>query len=1184
MQVRLFGSFQLPGAAPLAHTKARALLTYLLLFPTQSHSREKLADLLWPEASGEAGRRGLANALHKLRQSLGELVAVEEGAVRLFVSPAWQVDVWVFDQLVRAADTPSLQNAVELYTGDLAPEIYDDWIIAPRLERRESYLATLETLVERLTGQHRLNEALTYARSLVWAEPLREQNQQVYLRLLGRLGRRAEALAHYNDLCQLLRVELDIAPLPETQAIAADLRREVGAPLVASESLPFTGRTAERASLIQQLERLLAGQGGVVAVEGQPGLGKSRLLREMAASARWRNITVLSAPSYNRPAESPLQPLQNAFTALLTGPRRAQLELDLPAETLAACAPFVPAWQTLAALPDLPPAHQRYRFQQAIGALLGEVTRHTPLLLLLDDWQWAAPLAWEYLDALTQTAANQRLLVVITWRRTEMEARSDDAWRTVQGWERDGRLALFALQPWIFEEFTAALPPAQQGMAARLWAISSGNPFLLTEALHALNEGRDPETDVVTRAESLPAEARAVLDCAAVLGRALPLGLWAAAVGLPPDRLATLADMLAQRYFLNVADNGYAFAHDLVQAALYQAMPAERHGYWHGRCAEALATLAPDQYHARAFHQDRAGQKETAAALYRQASAQDARLGAYTEACAALDRALALSPAEPSQSRAEMLLEAARLYFITAESEAQAVVEEAGRAAEALGDETLQARAALVAGELAVKIGQNAEARSYLNTALSLARASGNGTLQLQTLDRLGLLAWNIGQLAEARVWYSQQLALARELGERFGEADALQGLGLILSNGTDEQATGVAYLRDSLAIHRTLGNRFKEAQSLLNLLSAVQAAGALDEALTLGEEALAVNKQVGYARGVAIVRGSLSLVQSTLGHFTEARQLAQAALDYFAGVNDLIAVGLYSDTLGLAVERDGDMVEGEALLRAAVEQLLANDSEFFAALAQMDLGSLRLHDGRAAEALPVLEQARPVFEANNASIELHRTTALIGLAYARLGQRERAEQIAAQSWAIFQTTPPEGEERQYYLWALWQLLLAVDRTADAATVLRAAYATLQAQAGRLHDPVLRQSFFERVPVNREIVAAHAQLAQTAAQVTARVVRSTVPLGRSLTEADYAAVRWTVHAPEDEAISDRSQRRRFVLKRLLDEAAGQGAAPTDDDLAQALGVSRRTILRDMEALEQAGVKRSTRKRSVMRDT
>lgn len=264
--------------------------------------------------------------------------------------------------------------------------------------------------------------------------------------------------------------------------------------------------------------------------------------------------------------------------------------------------------------------------------------------------------------------------------------------------------------------------------------------------------------------------------------------------------------------------------------------------------------------------------------------------------------------------------------------------------------------------------------------------------------------------------------------------------------------------------------------------------------------------------------------------------------------------------------------------MRTAVEQLLANGAEFFTALAQMDLGTLYIRAGRAVEALPLLEQAQAVFAANNTPMELHRTTALLGLAYVRLGQGERGELTAVQSWETFQSMPPEGEERQYNLWALWQLLLAVGRDKEASTVLLGAYTTLQAQAACLSDPALRQSFFEQVPVNREIVAAYDQWQHITRHTLARLVRLSTPLGRPLTEADYVEIRWTVNAPEDEAISDTAEHRHFVLHRLLSEAAAQGAAPTDDDLARALGVSRRTILRDMQVLEQAGAKRTTRKR------
>jgi biotin operon repressor len=89
-------------------------------------------------------------------------------------------------------------------------------------------------------------------------------------------------------------------------------------------------------------------------------------------------------------------------------------------------------------------------------------------------------------------------------------------------------------------------------------------------------------------------------------------------------------------------------------------------------------------------------------------------------------------------------------------------------------------------------------------------------------------------------------------------------------------------------------------------------------------------------------------------------------------------------------------------------------------------------------------------------------------------------------------------------------------------------------------------------------------------------------LGRPLTDADLVDVRWTVHAPADDTILDKTDRRRHILQRLLSQAREQNAAPTDADLARALGVSRRTIERDMAALQAAGQGLSTRRRPARR--
>ncbi len=120
-----------------------------------------------------------------------------------------------------------------------------------------------------------------------------------------------------------------------------------------------------------------------------------------------------------------------------------------------------------------------------------------------------------------------------------------------------------------------------------------------------------------------------------------------------------------------------------------------------------------------------------------------------------------------------------------------------------------------------------------------------------------------------------------------------------------------------------------------------------------------------------------------------------------------------------------------------------------------------------------------------------------------------------------------------------------------------------------------RARFLRQDPLNRKVRAALDALSR---RIQVRLVCEDVPLGRSLTEADYTEVTWTVYTPRDDLIGKKTERRRHVLQRLLMEAEAQGAAPTDDDLAEALGVSRRTILRDMQVLAEAGVPLPTRRR------
>jgi len=286
----------------------------------------------------------------------------------------------------------------------------------------------------------------------------------------------------------------------------------------------------------------------------------------------------------------------------------------------------------------------------------------------------------------------------------------------------------------------------------------------------------------------------------------------------------------------------------------------------------------------------------------------------------------------------------------------------------------------------------------------------------------------------------------------------------------------------------------------------------------------------------------------------------------------------LARNVLGLVADGEGNYEEALRLYRTALADAEALKTEMELAYVQHDLGALLVRLNQPLDAIPLLEAARAAWT-KQGNLQLRvKSEAFLGLAHLAAGDRALAGELAASGLTNFQLGVPVGEQTQDWLWALYRLLIALDQTEHASNVLRAAYAELQRQAKNISDLNLRQSFFERVLVNRDIVWAFDQLSAIPRVISTSLARKDAPLGRSLRQDDFVTVQWMVNAPEDEAITDKTARRQFQLKRLLEQAEGQNAAPTDDDLAHALGVSRRTILRDMKELAQEIPKPPTRKR------
>src|SRR5215831_7133028 len=229
LRLTLLGGFEIRSDSEASFTisrkKAQMLLAYLAMHPRQSHLRDKLATLLWDDASAEQARQSVRQTLFAIRQALpfdptlldGDHVALEAEAVT--------VDVCEFEQVARSQDPDDLERAVALYQGDLLAGIspgsaqFEEWL---RAERERLHELALEAFAKLLRHQMKLDDtepAIQTALRLISLDPLQEVTHRALMRLYTCQGRRAAALHQYQVCVDLLRRELGVEPEEATREL-----------------------------------------------------------------------------------------------------------------------------------------------------------------------------------------------------------------------------------------------------------------------------------------------------------------------------------------------------------------------------------------------------------------------------------------------------------------------------------------------------------------------------------------------------------------------------------------------------------------------------------------------------------------------------------------------------------------------------------------------------------------------------------------------------------------------------------------------------------------------------------------------------------------------------------------------------------------------------------------------------
>jgi DNA-binding SARP family transcriptional activator len=503
------------GPVRLGAAKERCLLAMLALHPGEAVSQDQLAEALWGEHAPRSAANALQNHVLRLRRALQSAEGVQivtDPAGYMLQAPAEAVDARLAERLVAegreaaAAGDPAtaarlLREALALWRGRALAEFTDQPFAqaeAARLEElRES---AREDLAEAELALGRHHEVVGELEVMVASHPLRERRWAQLLLARYRDGRQAEALDGFGVLRRTLRDELGVDPSPELQDLHQRvLQHDPALAWRAPEQPPgppaalWYGRDEELRKLLGIYDTAAAGGGGVVTVLGEPGIGKTRLLQELAASVRRRGGLVLSGRCLEGAWVPPYQAFVEAITgyAAQAGATRLRADLGPAAGPLAQLVPALrERLRDLPAAEPLQPDEERLRLLDAVARFLAGLAAHGPVVLVLDDLHWADASTLVTLRHVARVAVRQRLLLVGAYRSGEAGPDLVDALGALRAEAEVTAVHLRGLAADALGRLLGALAdaPVSAALAGAIQHETRGNPFFAREVLRHLLE------------------------------------------------------------------------------------------------------------------------------------------------------------------------------------------------------------------------------------------------------------------------------------------------------------------------------------------------------------------------------------------------------------------------------------------------------------------------------------------------------------------------------------------------------------------------------------------------------------------------------------------------------------------------------------------------------------------------
>ncbi len=879
-----------------------------------------------------------------------------------------------------------LQEAQDLWRGSAYSEVRDEPFARAEARRLEELLlAAVETRIDAAMTMGRHESLIGELETLTTEHPMRERLWSQRMLALYRSGRQAEALRVFQDLRSTLVTELGIEPghdvawmehaiLAQEPALSFPVPVEPDAAAEAEEpddtgaasgyrvriptspnEGPLVGRDRESALLRDWWASVAKGDGGLLLVDGDPGIGKTRLVGHLARAVEDEGTLVLWGRCDEEPV-APFQPFAEALGRYFHSEsadrisRMPDWQLQELSRLVLRLREYAPSFE-----PDSgEPENTRFRFFEAVTATLGELTDNGTILLVVDDLHWADQPTLLLMRHVLRNIDQAKLGIVGMYIDTEVPAdhrlrgalgdfRSDHSVETVhlQGLNEDG-----------VEELVRGWPRASAGLVPRLSKLTDGNPLFLEEMLRQLSEQTSDDGDadvppdldppeairelVARRVSRLPEDVIYLLQAAAVAGQECEAGIAAEAAALDADQQLDAFDRAEESRLLRrvggLVRDRYAFTHALVRDAIYGELLRGRRVRYHHKIAAATERVHGDSLDtyvnelAHHFYMGAALADGDKAIRYCIAAGERAlRLLAFEEAVGHLSRALEVAEkfgdADPS-ARCDALIGLAEAQNRAGDAaEASANFGRAAALARSIGDPERLATTALRAGPLSYLgiVGSHEEQMELLEEARA-ALPEEDSHLRARITAQLGLVTVAAagvpgpGARERALQLNSEAVAMARRLGDRVALGHALRARMHVLW-GIDPAAERLAAATELGEIADDVGDQFLALHGHMWRVRELLAQGDVDAVHEEQARFDARNTGPVHPLEASYALNVGSMMALIAGEMERADWMAHRSMEVAEGYNEM-AVSFYGGLMMWTWWQSGELLALEPMFR----------------------------------------------------------------------------------------------------------------------------------------------------------------------------------------------------------------------------------------------------------------------------